>query len=79
MGWNGIKNGRLLALAAGAGFDAMLTTDKSIEHQQNRANLPLAVIVLDVPSNDLPHLLPLVPSLLAVLANLAPKSVSRVP
>jgi predicted nuclease of predicted toxin-antitoxin system len=27
MGWGGIKNGRLLALAAADGFEALVTTD----------------------------------------------------
>jgi hypothetical protein len=34
-GWNGIKNGRLLQLMLENGFDALLTFDKSLQHQQN--------------------------------------------
>ena len=33
-GWSGIKNGKLLALAA-AGFDALVTVDKNLPYQQN--------------------------------------------
>jgi hypothetical protein len=36
--------------------------------------LPVAVLVLDTASNDLPHLLTLVPALEAALANLKPGS-----
>ena len=36
-GWKGIKNGTLLALAAQAGFEAFITTDRGYEHQQNVA------------------------------------------
>ena len=32
-GWAGIKNGKLLALAA-TEFDVLVTADKGIEHQQ---------------------------------------------
>jgi predicted nuclease of predicted toxin-antitoxin system len=45
-GWSGVKNGKLLALAA-TGFDAFITVDKNLSHQQNTSNLPVAVLVLD--------------------------------
>ena len=61
-GWSGIKNGRLLALAAQR-FDAFITVDKNLPYQQNTATLPLAVLVLDAVSNELPYLLPLIPGL----------------
>jgi hypothetical protein len=66
MGWSGVKNGQLLALAAPE-FDALLTVDKNLRYQQHEATLPLPVIVLDSPSNELAVLLPLVPALLAEL------------
>ena len=62
MGWSGVKNGDLLKLAA-ASFDVFITVDKNLPYQQNLATLPLAVIVLDAHSNELPALLPLVPKL----------------
>ena len=31
--WKGIRNGRLMALAIGNGFEVMVTVDKSIPHQ----------------------------------------------
>ena len=40
MGWGGIKNGKLVALAAGQ-FDAFLTADKNLPYQQNPSTLPL--------------------------------------
>lgn len=70
-GWSGIKNGKLLALAASS-FDAFTTIDKNLPYQQNASNLPVAVLVLDAVSNELPYLLPLVPALEAALANLKP-------
>lgn len=72
MGWSGVKNGRLLALAAD-GFDAFITVDKNLPYQQNLAALPVAVVVLDAPSNELHALLPLVPVLEARLTTLEPR------
>ena len=68
-GWSGVKNGKLLALAA-TKFDAFITVDKNLPYQQNTAALPIAVIVLDTVSNELPYLLPLVPALEMELAKL---------
>ena len=34
-GWNGIQNGELLSLMLAAGFQALLTFDKNLQHQQN--------------------------------------------
>ncbi len=61
-GWSGIKNGKLLALAAQK-FDAFITVDKNISYQQNTDKLPVAIFVLDAVSNELEFLLPLVPTL----------------
>ena len=76
-GWSGVKNGRLLALAAEQ-FDVFVTADRNLQYQQNLAALPLAVIVLVAHNNRLPTLLPLVPELLACLERIAPKSLIRV-
>jgi hypothetical protein len=78
MGWTGVKNGRLLALAAAAGFDAIVTADLSMEDQQNLKTLPGAIVVLHAPSTALPDLRALVPKLLADLTSLAPRSVTHV-
>ena len=76
-GWSGIKNGKLLALAA-AKFDVFLTMDGNLEYQQNLASLPIAVLVLEAASNRLEHLAPLVPSVLKDLNHIPPKSLRRV-
>ena len=68
-GWSGIKNGKLLALAAER-FDAFITVDKNLPYQQNTSALPVAVLVLDAVSNELPFLLPLVPALERELSSL---------
>jgi predicted nuclease of predicted toxin-antitoxin system len=77
MGWSGVKNGKLLALAA-ADFDAFLTVDKNLPYQQNLAVLPIAVVVLDAHSNELSTLLPLVQPLEQMLASLKPHSYVKV-
>ena len=77
MGWSGVKNGKLLILAANE-FDAFLTVDKNLPYQQNMITLPIAVIVLDAVSNELPALLLLVPALEQVLSSLKPQSYARV-
>lgn len=76
-GWNGIKNGLLLARAATC-FDAFITVDKNLPYQQNLKTLPIAVVVLDASSNELVALLPAIPKLTQVLANLSPCTVVRV-
>lgn len=73
MGWSGVKNGKLLALAADQ-FDAFITVDKNLPYQQNLAALPVAVLVLDGLSNELHALLPLVPGLEKALSALKPRT-----
>jgi hypothetical protein len=71
MGWVGVKNGALLALAAKE-FKAFLIVDKNLPYQQNLANLSVAVIVLEAYSNELGALLPLVHNLEQALGSLQP-------
>ena len=73
MGWSGVKNGKLLALAA-SGFDAFITVDKNLQYQQNLTTLPIALIVLDAVSIELPALLPLMPALEQALSSLKPRT-----
>ena len=66
MGWSTIKNGELLALAAGE-FDVFVTVDRNLSFQQNLPAFAIAVIVLRANSNRLADLRPLVPELLACI------------
>lgn len=70
-GWGGIKNGRLLQLAA-AEFEVLLTMDRGIEHQQNLGEIDLCLVVLSAVSNDIDDLLPLAPGINAALGAAAP-------
>lgn len=67
MGWAGVKNGQLLALAE-AEFDLLITVDRNLSFQQNLPQFDIAVIVLQAPSNRLADLKPLAPKVLAILA-----------
>ena len=73
MGWRGIKNGKLLALAS-LDFDAFLTADQNLGHQQNLKLLPLAVVVLEAHSNRLVDYLPLIDNLKVALLSLSKNS-----
>ncbi len=45
-GWDRLANGALLDAAEAAGFELLVTADKSIRHQQNLAGRKLAILVL---------------------------------
>jgi hypothetical protein len=45
-GWDRLRNGDLLNVAEGAGFDMLITTDKNMRYQQNLAGRRIAVLVL---------------------------------
>ena len=76
-GWAGIKNGKLLALAA-TRFDIFLTMDQNLEFQQNLLTVPIAVLVIVALSNRIEHLIPLVPSILRELNHISPRSLRRI-
>jgi hypothetical protein len=78
MGWRGIKNGQLLALAEQNQFDAFLTGDRNLSFQQNTTRMQIAVIVLESEGIQLHHTLPLIPKVLALLPSLTPGQVMRI-
>ncbi|MBL0926634.1 MAG: hypothetical protein IBJ11_03140 [Phycisphaerales bacterium] len=68
MGWTGVSNGRLVTLAAAAGFEAMLTMDRGFERVPPDPP-PFTIVVLAAPNNRMATLALLVPSVLAALAS----------
>ena len=76
-GWTGVKNGKLLGLAA-AEFDVFLTMDRNLEFQQNLATLPIAVLVVEAVSNRMEHLVPIVSGILKELNHIQPKSLRKI-
>lgn len=69
-GWGSLSNGKLLDAAEDAGFEALVTTDKSIEHQQHLTGRPIAIILLRAKSNDIYTLQPLASLAMVALLNL---------
>jgi hypothetical protein len=72
IGWAGVKNGKLLALAAESGFQVFVTMDRGIVHQQNLSKSPLAIVRLAAKSNRLADTRPLMPNFLSALAQVRP-------
>jgi|SRR6185312_11028965 len=69
MGWSGIKNGKLLALAQDK-FDVFPTADRNLGFQQNTTKLKIAIVVLAAGSTQLSKTQPLMPKVLALLPGL---------
>ncbi|MBI3810159.1 MAG: DUF5615 family PIN-like protein [Nitrospirae bacterium] len=69
MGWAGLKNGELLALAEKQ-FDVFITADKQLRYQQNLTGRRLAVIVL--PSNQVPAVIALLPAIRQAIERIQP-------
>lgn len=79
IGWAGTKNGALIRLAATQRFQALITADQSIEHQQNTLQLPIPVIVVVATSNRLQDMQHFVPNIVAVLSDNMQRIFYRVP
>lgn len=77
VGWKGIKNGKLLRLAEQE-FEAFLTMDKSIEHQQNWPLMNLRIVIISARSNRYPDIQPLIPAVEEALQHLKPGQLTRV-
>jgi hypothetical protein len=67
--WNGIKNGQLLTLMLSEGFDALLTFDKNMQHQQNFSKYTIAVFVLSGSINRYEEMKKLVPKIESYLSS----------
>lgn len=59
MNWNGIKNGALLKLMIENNFDALLSFDQNIPHQQNFEKYSIAVFIFIAAINTYEVLHPL--------------------
>lgn len=68
-GWLGKKNGELLKLMIGDGFEIFVTIDRNLPYQQNTARLPLTIFVLCAKDNRRETLQKLIPLLFERLAN----------
>ena len=45
-GWDTLPDGHLIANAEASGYELLITTDLSIQHQQNLARREIAILVL---------------------------------
>jgi hypothetical protein len=46
-GWSNLKNGDLLTHAEAEGFDALITTDQNLRHQQNLTKWKISISLAD--------------------------------
>src|SRR5271154_1485531 len=76
-GFAGKKNGELLTLAEGAGFQVFITLDRGIEYQQNLNPRTIAVVIIRTKSSRLAEPLPHVPDLLGVLQSITAGQILR--
>jgi len=72
MNWGGVENGQLLRLAADGGFDALITSGRGMEYEQNLGALPIAVVVVLAKANTIEAIRPLIGDLMAALAGIHP-------
>ena len=72
--WAGYKNGQLLQRASGV-FDALLTVDQRLRHQQNIAKFSVGVVVIETEDTTLPNLQLMLDDIRAALHRVQPGTV----
>jgi len=72
-----MENGELIE-AAQREFDALVTMDRGMPHQQNLQGVDLTIVLLEAPSNRLADLTPFVEKVKTVLSGARPGEVLRV-
>lgn len=77
LGWKGKRNGELLQQAA-ATFNALVTMDKGIEHQQNLSKYAIGVILISARSNRIQDIQPAMLKVNQVLREVQPGQVIHV-
>jgi predicted nuclease of predicted toxin-antitoxin system len=70
LGWHELENGDLIAAAELADFQAMVTTDKNLQYQQNMAGRKISIVVLAPRLVFFENLEPLIGQLSLILAEL---------
>ena len=69
LGWQGRRNGVLLASMLAEGFTIFINVDRNLAYQQNIPSSGIAVIVLRASTNRLRDLLPLLPEVRQIIAS----------
>ena len=62
MKWNGIKNGKLMALCGDNNFELLLTIDKNLMFQQNLDKYELTIAVLNSLTSKIEEMVLFMPS-----------------
>ncbi len=75
-GWSTLRNGELLAKAEEE-FDVLITTDRSLRHQQNLAGRNIAILVL--PTTSWPRLQLLAQDIAAAVNSMNPGQYLELP
>jgi hypothetical protein len=76
-GLDGLLDRNLLDHMEGS-FEVLVTCDQSLRWQQNMQGRSVALVVMIVPSNRIPDLLPLVPELLILLDVIKPGEIRTI-
>lgn len=63
---------------SGHGFDALITADQNLRHQQNLQSARVALVVLVASSNRLADLVPWIPSVQTALQSVLPGTVVEI-
>ncbi len=77
-GWKGVPNGAILPLARDAGYDCVVTRDRSIPAQQNLATLGISVVIVRPRGQDLDDWKEMIPLIEQELATIGPGQMRRV-
>lgn len=75
MNWLGIKNGELLKLLQANTFDVFIAVDKNLPYQQNKKNLPVFIIILNVKRNVLERITALYPRISELISGSVQKEI----
>jgi hypothetical protein len=59
-------------------FDALVTMDRNLPHQQNRTVQPFGIVLIEAPLNRMVRLRPLVFEILRALGDIEPGELRRV-
>ena len=77
IGWAGLANGELLERATSV-YQAFVTMDASLPHQQVLSRFAIGVVLIRARSNRIEDLEPLVPDVLTTLESISPGDLRRV-
>ncbi len=75
MGWNGKKDGELLGLLTLYGFDALITVDRGLPHQQTLKRFPVTIFLLLAQNNKHQTLQPLVEKVKQSIDGMKPQGI----